>query len=352
LETLTDPILKPPSVKQTFGLPIIWYASPSGNDSVNTIDTINWIYAGSKGSVYRIAKNNGLIQATQGLSGYGNHAVSLATPSNGAALVVGIYRFVLRLHPVSLDIIWYFRTENLEGDVSVILDAKNQRIYAGTAGGVFALDLDGNKMGRQTVIAGESRIALDPSASFVGHGISGCVAVYTTPNLDSTLWITKMDKGVGPTSVLFNETTMYVADSGFIWVMDVLHGGLPLHTTDVGATTGYREIRLALDATNNRLYVGTHGYGGLYDATTLAQKYLQPLPGSGYSVTNVVWLGNSGFFANNGRVFQLNNSGVVVARNDLDGYKNVDTSLTILGNDKVIAGPDGWVVGLLLLEAA
>ena len=132
--------------------------------------------------------------------------------------------------------------------------------------------------------------------------------------------------------------------------MDALHGGTPLYTTDIGQEAGYRDIHLALDAANNRLYVGTNGYGGLYDATNLAKKYLTSLPGSGYSVTDVVWAGNSGLFANNARVFQLNSSGTVTARNDMDGYGNKYTSLTLLGGDKVIASPDGYVVGLLMLE--
>jgi hypothetical protein len=343
--------LDKPSLNDAFNLPIIWYTSPSGTETVNTIVTPSWIYAGSNGAVYRL-DNKGNILKTQGLSGYGYHPVSLAASSDGNLLAIGTYKYVVRLAPVSLDIIWYFRTDDLGGDVSVMISPNNQRIYAGTAGAVFSLDMNGNKMGKQAITAGgnESRIALDPSGSFVALGTSGYAAVYTAPNLDQKLWSTKMDKGVGPTTVLFNGTTLYIADSGFIWVMDALHGGTPLHTADVGQEAGYKDIHLALDAANNRLYVGTNGYGGLYDATNLAKKYLYPLPGSGYSVTDVVWAGNSGLFANNARVFQLDSSGTVTARNDMDGYGNKNTSLTLLGSDRVIASPDGYVVGLLMLE--
>lgn len=344
--------LDKPSVNAAFNLPIIWYASPSGSETVNTIVTPSWIYAGSNGAVYRIDKGKGNILKTQGLSGYGYHAVSLAASSDGNLLIIGTYKYVVRLAPVSLDIIWYFRTDDLGGDVSVMISPNNQRIYAGTAGGVFSLDMNGNKMGKQVITAGgsESRIAVDPDGSFVALGTSGYAAVYTAPNLDQKLWSVKMDKGSGPTTVLFNGTTLYVADSGFIWVMDALHGGTPLHTANIGQGAGYKDIHLALDAAQNRLYVGTNGYGGMYNATNLEKEYLTSLPGSGYSVTDVVWVGNSGLFANNGRVFQLNSDGMVTARNDMDGYGNNDTSLALLGNDRVIASPDGYVVGMLMLE--
>ena len=141
--------LDKPSVNDAFNLPIIWYASPSGTETVNTIVTPSWIYAGSNGAVYRLDKNKGKILQTQGLSGYGYYPVSLAASSNGNLLVIGTHRYVVRLAPVSLDIIWYFQTDDLGGIPSVMISPDNQRIYAGTAGAVFSLDMNGKKMGRR-----------------------------------------------------------------------------------------------------------------------------------------------------------------------------------------------------------
>jgi hypothetical protein len=209
------------SLNTVLHLPVIWSASPSGTKAVNTIVTPSWIYAGTNGAVYRLDKSKGLIQKTQGLSGYGYHPVSLAASSDGKVLVIGIYKYVVRLDPVSLEPVWSdpFKTDDFAGDVSVILDEKNQRIYAGTAGAVFSLNMDGNKIGRQAITAGgnESRIALDPSGSFIALGTSGYAAVYNAPNLENKLWSKKFDKAVGPTTVLCNATTVYIADSGYIW---------------------------------------------------------------------------------------------------------------------------------------
>lgn len=48
--------LDKPPVNASYLLPIIWYTSPSGIETVNTIVTPFWIYAGSNGVVYRLSK--------------------------------------------------------------------------------------------------------------------------------------------------------------------------------------------------------------------------------------------------------------------------------------------------------
>lgn len=233
-----------------------------------------------------------------------------------------------------------------------MISPDNQSTYASTAGAVFALDLNVTKKGQQAIDTGgqESRIAIDANGALVALGTFGNTAVYTAPNLEQRLWITKMDNGSGPTTVLFNGMALYVADSGFIWQMDALHGGSPVHTVEVGPEAGYKEARLVLDEAKQRLYVGINGYAGSYSAINLDRQYLISLPESGYSVTDVVSDGNSGIFANNARVSVVNGNGRVAARNDLDGYGNRNTNLALLGNDRVIASPDGYVVGLLMLE--
>jgi hypothetical protein len=164
--------------------------------------------------------------------------------------------------------------------------------------------------------------------------------VYTVPKLDK-LWSRKMENAGGPITVLCNATTVYVGTYGSWTRCTAAH-----HYTSSTSATSLATMRFASHSTRC-LYIGTNGYGGLYDATTLEQKYLVSLR---YNVTDVVSVGNSAFFASRGQVFQMDSGGNVTASNDLDGFGNNNVNLTLLSSDMLIASPDGYLVRLLMLE--
>jgi len=159
-----------------------------------------------------------------------------------------------------------------------------------------------------------------------------------------------MQDGSGPTCVLESRDKVYVGCNGRVYRFDYANGTVK-KTADLGTTTGYREVHLALDKDLKCLFVGTHGYGACIGVEFLERKYLKSLPGSGHSVTHVTAKGDKAFFANNGRVFQLDANGDVVGRNDLDGYGDVGISLAMLGADRLIVGPDGLLCRDFAAEA-
>lgn len=330
-------------------LPTLWSRDVKGTAAVNTLINKNGTYVGSNGYVYRLDSQTGKIQSTQGLSGYGNYEVRLAVSEDGSLFIIGTNRYVVSLDPISLNITWYTKIPNLGGDVSVIVSAGN--IYAGIAGSAFRLDLSGNITARGGVLAGagETRISLSDQGTILFVGVDGYAAAYKTPNMDAS-WTKKLQNGDGPTTVLKGGASdVLVGCAGYVWRLDEVTGSVAA-VVDVGDRAGYREIHLALNDSRKRLFAGTNGYAFGLDANLLANQYFTSLPSTNYNITDVVAKGETAFFASRGRVFQLDAKGDIIGENDLPGFGNGNISVTLRGPDRLIVGPDGYVLELAVLQ--
>jgi hypothetical protein len=331
-------------------LPILWYFSPSGTQTVNTVATDKFLYVGHKGRVFRLDRQKGDVQAEQGLKGYGFGGVSVAISEDRSLLLIATGGYLVSLHPMSLEIGWYKEVPDWNGKIRILLT--NDRVYTGSAGTMHAWTLNGAHISRQSITQGgyDIRFDISPDSGVLVAGTSGFIRAYELPDLSSTRWAQRVSNkgGPEPTSIVCGSDVVYAADSGWVYQLSAIDGAV-LKKQNFGESAGRTQVNLALDKPSNRLYAGCNGYGICMDANTLETSYLTSLPGSGFNVTSVLAIGHSAVFGCKGRVFQLDTNGKVAARNDLSGYGNADTSLTFCGPDRLWACPDGYVAAMLML---
>ncbi|EDR05916.1 uncharacterized protein LACBIDRAFT_329421 [Laccaria bicolor S238N-H82] len=256
----------------------------SGYEVTTVLANQKAVYAGSNGYVYLLDCLKGSVLATNTLSGMGDHEIRLAQPEDGSLLLVGTNGYVLGLDPTSLNTLWQTSLLHCGYEVVSVLCA-NGSAFAGCNGYVYRLD-----QGSGEVLS---------TNSLVGRGD-------------------------------YEEST-----------------GSVLHQNRLSGT-GEDEVRLALDPAAAHLYAGTDGYGIGLRPDNLDTIYSVSLPGSGYSVTDVVAGNQVAFFANNGYVFQLDVAGNVDDKNALAGRGYSETRLAITLNTptQIFVGIHGYALGL------
>ncbi|KAI7972205.1 hypothetical protein EIK77_008269 [Talaromyces pinophilus] len=325
----------------------------TGSATVNPLINQNGVYAGSNGYILRLDPGTGTVTAKNPLDGYGYHEVRLAAPVDGSLLVVGTYGYVLGLDPFSLSILWTTALpSSARQEVSVLCGPGG--VYAGSNGYVYFLAPDAGTVMEINDLPGygyhETRLGLITSDNYLLVGINGntvCLDAYTL----RTQWYNNMPgSGNDVTSVVGGMGVAYAACMGKVYRLNEKSGEL-LNGNNLSGTGSY-EVRMALDSTTSRLYVGTNGYGICLNANTLATEYSASLPGCDYKVTNVtdVAVGDQkvAYFACNGYVYQLNPSGQVSGQNDLPGRDRGETRLATghNGASELVVGIYGYAIGL------
>lgn len=322
----------------------------SGYTIVNTVVVQNNVYAGSNGYVYKLDPVTGAVLATNTLKGLGNHEVRLAVSSDGSFLLVGINGLTLSLNPNNLSTIWQTSLPGSGNAVTSVLCAGGSA-YAGSNGHVYRLNPTNGSVlyhnGLPERGEHEVRLAMTLANDMLLVGTYG-FAIGLSPSDIATKWQTSLPgSGYGNTSIAGGNGCGYSACNGFLFRLASNNGSVT-HTNGL-AGTGKNEVHLALKGDGTFLFVGTNGYGISVDANTLTTIYSLALPGSGFSITDVVSGLNTAFFANNGYVFQLDVAGNVVTKNELPESGELETRLAVLptADHRVVAGINGYAIGLL-----
>ena len=328
----------------------LWQTSLPGSSNEVTSVLVNQTgvyYAGSSGCVYLLDCLKGSVLAMNTLSGIGDHEVRLAQPQDGSLLLVGTNGYVLGLNPASLNTSWQTSLPDCGYDVVSVLCA-NGSVFAGCNGYVYRLHQGTGEVLSANSLAGRGDhevrlgISLDFSTFFVG--INGYALGMDPTNL-TTSWETSLPGcGYGITSIIGGVKVAYAGCNGQVYQLQESTGSV-LHQNGLSGA-GEDEVRMALDPTAAHLYVGTNGYGIGLHPDNLATAYSVSLPGSGYSVTDVVASNEVAFFANNGYVFQLDVAGNVDDKNSLVGSGSHETRLAITAT-RLFVGINGYTLGLV-----
>ncbi|KAF4334078.1 hypothetical protein FBEOM_12089 [Fusarium beomiforme] len=329
-------------------LPILWYFSPPGTQTVNAVATDQYLYVGHNGKVYRLGRQKGDELAKQGLPGWGFHEVSVAISEDKSPLIIASGGKLASLDPVSLSISWSKEVPDSNDKIRILLT--KDRIYTGSAGTINTWTLNGAHISKQRVTESKSDVRLDicaESGSLVA-GVSGRIRAFDLPDLSSSQWDQRVSNKDEPTWVVCGKDAVYASISGWVYQLGA-YDGIIHNKQDLSGSAGDKEVSLALDQSSSRLYAGCNGYGICMDASNLETTYNISLPGAGWNRTSVLAIGHTGVFGCKGRVFQLDSTGKVAARNDLNGYGNNDTSLVFCAPDHLWACPDGYVVAMLML---
>ena len=331
-----------------------WATSLSGTGSdVSPLLNKAGVYVGSNGYVKRLDPDDGDVEATNPLSGRGHNEVCLAAPLDSSLLVVGTNGYVLGLDPQSLETKWQTSLPGCGYGIVNVLCTK-RAIYAGCNGYVYCLIYHDGLVAESNGLSGygshETRLSLvsgvDGRDAMLLVSINGYTLGLSCEKL-LLLWYNDMPgSGHSTTSVIGGQNLAFGACGGRVYQM-VWSTGQTLNTNELSGT-GSHEVRMMLDSRKSHLYVGTNGYGNCLRVNDLSTIYSVSLPGSGYSITDVAKGDNATYFANNGYVFQLNDSGTVVAQNDLPGQGTYLTQLSTSSNRAVllIVGINGSVLGL------
>ncbi|KAI1397771.1 hypothetical protein F4819DRAFT_470846 [Hypoxylon fuscum] len=163
-------------------------------------------------------------------------------------------------------------------------------------------------------------------------------------------WASNMPgSGHDLTAVLGGVKVVYGACRGRVYRLNEQTGEL-LHRNNLPGT-GDHEVRMALDSTASRLYVGTNGYGLCLDADTLATIYSMSLPGCGYELTDVaIGSEKTAYFACNGYVYQLDALGEVLERNNLPGRGEEETRLATNSEGGLVVGINGYALAIDIVD--
>lgn len=112
------------------------------------------------------------------------------------------------------------------------------------------------------------------------------------------------------------------------------------------------EVRMVLSRDGATIYAGSYGHGAALRSADLKIVYNLSLPGSGYSVTDVIETGQVACFGNNGHVFQVNNTGVIIGRNSLEslglGRHEVRFAIIADGVEQLFVGTNGSTLALAI----
>jgi hypothetical protein len=317
------------------------------------------VYAGSNGYVYRLDYWTGTILATNPLRDRGHEEVRLATLVNASLLIVGTNGYVLGLHPTSLTTLW---ERSLSGSgfniVSVLCACSNPReinpefyVYAGCNGYTYRLTTTGDVVATNPLTGygkHEVRLGISPDLSTLFVGINGYVLALGSFGLVRRWYKSLPGSGKDVTSVVAGRDVVYAGSNGRVYMLQQSSGDLVRRNNLEG--TGSSEVRMALNGTTNHLYVGTNGYGVGLRTDTLATVFSVSLPGSGYSVTDVVAGDGVAYFANGGYVFQLDLNGNVTAKNPLTDMRKFETRLAVnsTATGQLLVGTNGYALGLAL----
>jgi hypothetical protein len=321
----------------------------AGNNIVSPFISQNNTYAGSNGYVVRLNSSTGIIEARNPLEGYGNHEIRLAASQDNSRIIVGTNGYAVALGYTSLETLWYNNLPS-SGNEVVSVACGPTDIYAGTNGYVYRLEAKTGAVLVTNSLSGygkhETRLRISTCGKKLLVGINGytlCLDAYTL----QILWPCDMPgSGNDITSVTSGEGVGYGACRGRVYRIDMESGKI-LNTNDLPGV-GNGEVRMALDSTTSRLYVGTNGYGICLDSNTLQLVYSTSLPSGGSNVTDVAFGNNKiAFFACNGLIYELSSSGKVSAQNDLPGRGYAETRLATNrnGNVKLVAGINGYALG-------
>ncbi|PGH17311.1 hypothetical protein AJ79_01195 [Helicocarpus griseus UAMH5409] len=324
-----------------------WYDQP-----VNCLITQNGVYAGYYGYILRLSASSGEEEAKSGLKGYGYHEVRLATNPQGTLLVAGTNGYVIGLDPLTLQIWWYKGLSGGSNPVSVLCDCNG--VYAASNGYVFLLNTVGRQL-KNNPLRGygkhETRLAHMPSSPYLIVGINGYTVALDAKTLDNKWYNSMPGAGKDITTVIAGQGVVYGACNGRVYRIGETNGVL-LQKNELSGT-GSEEVRMALDTTSSRLYVGTNGYGLCLDANDLGELYKTSLPSSGYHVTDAAFGEQKvGYFACDGYVYQLDQSGEIAGENDLRDLGKFETRLATSSSGylELIVGIAGYALGLEIVD--
>ena len=326
-------------------LDIKWYAGLRDSDIVNPFINQSGVYTGCYGHVYRHNSENGSKEASNGLDTIKWGEVRLAGPTDASLLIAGCTGFVFGLDPISLNTVWKTAL-GTSNETTSVLCAKNA-IYVTASGEVFRLDYHG-KITNHNPLPGysryEARLGITTSESSVFVGINGYIACLDPKTLEVKWWKEVPSVSGVMFSVIGGTNVVYGGCYGRVFKYD--ESGNLLYQNDL-PSQGEIEVRMVLDSANSLLYVGTNGYGNCLKASDLTKIYATTLSDS-REPTDVAVGDGSAYFSCYGHVFVLDDSGEIVARNDLPGYGNHVTRVTTssYGPTELVLGINGWAVGL------
>ncbi|KAH7216940.1 uncharacterized protein BKA55DRAFT_528582 [Fusarium redolens] len=189
-------------------LPILWYFSPSGTQTVNTVATDKFLYVGHKGRVFRLDRQKGDVQAEQGLKGYGFGDVSVAISEDRSLLLIATGGYLVSLHPMSLEIGWYKeRVSNKGGPEPTSIVCGSDVVYAADSGWVYQLSaIDGAVLKKQNFgeSAGRTQVnlALDKPSNRLYAGCNGYGICMDANTLETSYLTSLPGSGFNVTSVL------------------------------------------------------------------------------------------------------------------------------------------------------
>ncbi|CAD6588268.1 MAG: hypothetical protein ASARMPREDX12_003213 [Alectoria sarmentosa] len=338
----------------------------AGSHVTSTLVNDKGIYAAAYGEVFRLSRSIGNIIASNNLAGTGYHEVRLAAPADAQVLLVGTSGYVICLESEWLNEKWRKYLDDSEHEVTSVLCA-NGSVYAGSNGHVYRLNLESGDEEAHNLLRkyGKHEIRLDWN-----HGIEGSFLGRPSLVVGTNGWAFGLDfehlgfrwknglpgSGHDVVSVVGDGNVVYAGSGGIIYRLDGVDGS-QLHKNELKGV-GTREVRLSLSTSKDSLRVGTNGYALGLRPKDLERVYLESLPGSGSSATDVVNLDlntdmvierSAALYANNGYVYAVDKNGRMQAKN-LEGYGKDETRLALDSQDSrlIFVGIRGQVIALTL----
>ena len=228
--------------------------------------------------------------------------------------------------------------------------ANQTGVYAGVDGYAFRLDYWTGKVVATNPLDGtgyhEVRVASLFDASLLVAGTNGYV-VGLDPTTLVTRWTRSLpESGYNITSVLGIDKAIFAGCNGFIYRLNPENGTVDAHNDLKGY--GNHEVRLGVTLSYGTIALGINGYAVGLDPKSLAIRWSNDLPRSGYGLTNVV--GGSGvvYAGCGGYVFRLDEStGHKLNENLLSGTGSKEVRLAIDGlGTHLFVGTNGYGLGL------
>ncbi|KAL7928328.1 hypothetical protein V8C35DRAFT_318484 [Trichoderma chlorosporum] len=316
------------------------------------------VYAASNGFVHRLDVTNGKVLGSNNLPGTGYNEIRLASPPDASILIAGTAGQVFGLDSETLQTKW--GPISLPGcgyDITSVLCAE-AGLYAGCNGHVYLLDIQMGSVKLHNSLEGHGyhEVRLAASNEWLLVGINGYVLLLNPKDLDIKRKKSLPDCGYDIVSVVLSKDHAYAGSYGRVYQLKL---SLPGSSNDWEVTpnnlsgTGYGEVRLTLNVEHpDALYVGTNGYGISLDTANFSEIYKVSLPGSAYSVTDVV-VGNVAgkevtYFANNGYIFELDQEGKMTGWSRFPEGSRVETRLAIftLPEPLLVVGNNGYCAAL------
>ncbi|KAE8183623.1 hypothetical protein CF336_g8103, partial [Tilletia laevis] len=229
---------------------------------------------GCNGYVFRLEPSNGDIIAQDGLSGYGNHEISLDATLQHDTLIVGTNGYCLGLSMDNVAMKWTNDMSGAGKDITSVLGG-NGDAYAACRGIIFRIDAsNGNELHKNTLLDTgnhEVRMALSSDALNLYVGANGYGIGVRVDSLETKYSISLSGSGNTITSVAPGLDRAFYANNGYVFEFDSqgsIIGQNPLEGY------GNHETRVCADnAAAGMLLVGINGYALGLKLSSFAPSY-------------------------------------------------------------------------------